>query len=233
MSAGHERPAGSACWIDLGTADPAQTSRFYEALFGWNVASADADGYRLASLEDHLVAAFGPAADPGAPYWTVYLHTDDAHATARSIVGAGGTIVTSPARVGDSGVAATAQDPNGATFALWQPTGHHGSWVSKRPGTFAGFELTVDTTIKRFWYAAAGWTFDDSGFINCCGAVVGTWRPSALNGESTFSSPWLISLRAGNVSERMAHAITLGANVIDADRGVLRDPAGAAIRLVA
>jgi predicted enzyme related to lactoylglutathione lyase len=234
MSAADEGPAGAACWIDLGTPDPTPTVRFYEALFGWNVASPDSDGYRLATLEDHLVAAFGPAADPGAPYWTVYLHTDDAHATARRIVDAGGSIVTAPAKVGDSGVAATAQDPNGATFALWQPTGHRGSWVSKRPGTLAGFELTVDDAagIKRFWNAATGWTLDDSGSINCQGAVVGTWRPSALNVESTFSSPWLINLRAGNVSERMAHAITLGAIAIDPDRGILLDPAGTAFRLV-
>lgn len=98
MQAAHERPAGSACWIDLGTPDPTQTAGFYEGLFGWNVASADADGYRLAALEDRLVAAFGPTADPGAPYWTVYLHTDDAHVTARAVVGADGSIVTAPAR---------------------------------------------------------------------------------------------------------------------------------------
>jgi predicted enzyme related to lactoylglutathione lyase len=235
MSAADERRARSACWIDLGTSDPAQTSRFYEALFGWNVAGADADGYRLAALDDHLVAAFGPAADPGAPYWTVYLHADDAHATARSIVGAGGTIVSPPAPVGDSGVASIAQDLNGATFALWQPTGHRGSWVSKRPGTFAGFELTVEDigSTERFWNATAGWTFDDSGAINCRGTVVGTWRPSASNPMSATSSPWLINLRAGDVCERMTCAIALGATVIDTNRGVLRDPAGAAFKLVA
>lgn len=233
MSAADERPAGSACWIDLGTPDPTPTFRFYEALFGWNVAGPDSDGYHLAALEGHLVAAFGPSADPGAPYWTVYIHTDDAHATARRIVDAGGSIVTAPAKVADSGVAATARDPNGATFALWQPTGHRGSWGSKTPGTLAGFELTVDDAeIKRFWNAASGWTFDGAGSVNCQGAVIGSWRPLALSVESTFSSPWLICLRAGNVSERMARAISLGAIAIDPDRGILLDPAGAAFRLV-
>ncbi|MHA3023198.1 VOC family protein [Mycobacterium sp. BMJ-28] len=235
MSAADERPAGSVCWIDLGTNEPAQTSRFYEALLGWTVADADTDGYRLAALEDHLVAAFGPSADPGAPYWTVYLHTDSAHATASAIVAAGGTIIAPPAPVGPSGVAAIARDPNGATFALWQPAGHGGSWVSTRAGTFAGFELTVDDDAgtKRFWNATAGWEFDSTGSINCRGTDVGTWRPSAVNAVPAITSPWLVTFRAGDVPERMARAITLGANVIDADRGVLRDPAGAAFRLVA
>jgi predicted enzyme related to lactoylglutathione lyase len=234
MSAPDELPAGSACWIDLGTTEPAQTSRFYEALFGWSVTGADADGYRLAALEDHLIAAFGPAADPGPPYWTVYLRTDDAHATARSIVTAGGTIVAPPASVGRSGIAATARDPNGATFALWQPLDHRGSWVSTRPGTFVGFELAVHDTVEteRFWNATTGWKFDECGSINCRRTVVGTWRPAATNVVSTVNSPWMISLRAGDVSERMARAITLGAIAIDPDQGILLDPAGTAFRLV-
>jgi predicted enzyme related to lactoylglutathione lyase len=102
---------GSACWFDLGVTDTGRAADFYSALLGWEIAPPDDSGYRVASLNGRLVAALGPAEDPGPPYWTVYHHTRDAAATASAVKAAGGTVVTPAARVGELGISATVRDP--------------------------------------------------------------------------------------------------------------------------
>ena len=40
---------GTPSWVDLGTSDPAEASRFYADLFGWSIVEGppEAGGYRM------------------------------------------------------------------------------------------------------------------------------------------------------------------------------------------
>jgi predicted enzyme related to lactoylglutathione lyase len=220
------------CWIDLGVEDPERAAAFYGELLGWDVAAPVGEGYRLASRKGHLVAAFGPADDPGVPYWTVYLRTDDAAATVAAIQAAGGTVVTPPEPVGDGGIAAIVRDPNCATFALWQPLGLTGSWAAPESGTLAGVQLRIAdlTSARRFWNAATEWRLDDDGAIRHGDRLIGTWCAGA---EGDDTSPWLIQLRTDDLAAALQRAASLGATIEDSERGILRDPAGARFSLVA
>jgi predicted enzyme related to lactoylglutathione lyase len=230
-----EHVPGSACWIDLGVADTTRAAAFYEELFGWDIAPPDGSGYRLASSEGHLVAALGPAEDPGVPYWTVYLRTNDAAATAAAVQAGGGTVVAPSAQVGDAGVAATVRDPAGAAFALWQPLSHDGSWLSEAPGTLAGFQLRVEDlpAARQFWSTAIGWHLDEGGGIWCRTHMVGAWRYTKTHEAIRTASPWLIELRTDDLVAALHRATRLGATIVNAEHGLLCDPGGAAFRLVA
>jgi len=231
-----EHAPGSACWIDLGVADTARAAAFYEELFGWDIAPPDSSGYRLVSREGHLVAALGPAEDPGVPYWTVYLHTNDAAASATAVQAGGSTVVAPPSQVGDAGITATVRDPAGATFALWQPLDHDGSWLSDKPGTPAGIQLQVEDlpTARQFWDIAIGWHLDEGGRIWCRTHLVGARRRAAKTQETIrTAAPWLIELRTDDLAAALHRATQFGATIVDAEHGLLCDPARAAFRLVA
>lgn len=130
-------PENSVSWIDLGTPDMETTTAFYNALFGWTVAPPDPNGYRLCTLRGRLVAALGPAEDPGAPYWTINVTVSDIQATTARLTSLGAQIIVAPARVGMLGHAAVALDPVGAPLSLWQPGTHHGMQLTHEPGTFS------------------------------------------------------------------------------------------------
>jgi predicted enzyme related to lactoylglutathione lyase len=231
-----KRPPGSVCWIDLGVTDTDTAAAFYGELFGWDVAPPLPDGYRLASREEHLIAALGQAEEPGIPYWTAYVSTLDAAATAAAVQIGGGTVVIPPAPVSDVGIAATVRDPTGATFALWQPLELDGSWWSEDPGMLAGFELRVHdlAAARNFWSAAIGWELEDNGEIKCETNRVGAWNGSKTNEAlDSFPSPWLINFHTDDLGAALRFATDLGATVLDDEHGLVRDPAGAVFRLAA
>src|ERR1022692_3235453 len=87
-------PAGTPCWVDLGTDDPAKAKAFYSALFGWDTQDGppEAGGYVMCEIDGKPVAGLGPKMGPAEvpSTWTTYLATDEADATAAKITAAGG-----------------------------------------------------------------------------------------------------------------------------------------------
>ncbi|MEV4442472.1 VOC family protein [Streptomyces sp. NPDC049577] len=115
---------GSPNWLDLGAPDTNAAAAFYGAVFGWEFQSAgpDAGGYGFFQKDGRTVAGLGPLTEEGAsPAWTVYFHTPDADATAKSVEQAGGTVRFPPMDVMEAGRMAGFTDPQGAEFAVWQP----------------------------------------------------------------------------------------------------------------
>ena len=224
-----EHPVGSVCWIDLGIVDVNAAAAFYGQLFGWAVATPDESGYRLASLHGHLVAALGPANDPGARYWTVYLHTADIAASVDAVTAAGGTVVVPPARAADAGVSAAVRDPRGAPLSLWQPGTHSGTYASGKHGTLAGIQLHIDDLedTRDFLRAALGWQVQPGGTITRQGRTVATWSPRPGTGRSPRPSPWLVSFCVADVAATCERALKLGATAPGLEPNVLVDPAGA------
>jgi len=249
-------PAGSVCWLDLGIPDVDAAVACYADLLGWTVAPPDGTGYRLAGLPGGLVAAFGPAEDPGDPYWTVYVSTDDIDASVRSYVAAGGTVVVPPAAVGEVGASAVVRDPAGVPMSFWQPGTHLGTYASGAPGTLGGVRL-LDADPERtggFLAAALGWRMHPDGAITLADRTVATWAPppagssaagSSASGSSAAGSSaepdavagavrhsWLVQFAVADVAAATARAHELGARSGDPGTATLIDPAGARFGLI-
>ncbi len=223
---------GTVCWVDLGVPDGGGAAAFYTALLGWQISPPDPTGYRLAHLHGHPVAALGPPEEPGPPYWTVYIHTPDAAATGRAATAAGGSIVVPAAPAGDAGTAATVRDPAGAPLSLWQPGTHPGTWAFGTHGTLADVQLRTDQPVQHqaFLQDLLGWQrHNDVAALN--GQPVATWTRPALGAPRTAGSPWVVRFHVQDVPTALKQAANLGATTIDAEPGILLDPAGALVGL--
>lgn len=157
--------AGAPNWIDLGSADTAQSAAFYTGLFGWEYQSAgpDSGGYGFFMLDGKTVAAVGPLPEGAQPSWTIYFNTPDADDTAKAVEAGGGTVRMSPMDVFTEGRMAIFGDPAGAQFAVWQPRDTKGLGTVNTPGSLAWTELyTPDVAAAKTFYADVfGWTTRD------------------------------------------------------------------------
>jgi len=157
---------GAPNWVDLGTPDIDAAAAFYGAVFGWQFQSAgpDAGGYGMFTLDGKTVAAGGPLTEQGAaPSWTVYFHTADADATAEAVTKAGGSVTVAPMDVFTAGRMAQFADPEGASFAVWQPGDVRGLDAVNDPCTLCWTELYPGDVAgaKSFYQATFGWVTED------------------------------------------------------------------------
>jgi uncharacterized protein len=228
---------GSVCWIDLGTPDIDTTQAFYTSLFGWTVAPPDTSGYRLCTLRGRLVAALGPAEDPGVPYWTINVTVADIRAAAARFADAGADVLIPPAAAGPPGHYAVARDPVGAPISLWQPGTHAGMQCAHEPGTFAGISLLTDQPERAgsFYKKALGWnTSDRKAEFRLPGNAAASIRP-APGPLASQRSLWLVMFASAGIDADTTRACQLGATQISYDpigMTTLRDPAGALFGLV-
>jgi predicted enzyme related to lactoylglutathione lyase len=223
-------PAGSVCWLDLGIPDVDAAVAFYGELLGWTVAPPDPTGYRLAGVPGGLVAAFGPAEDPGAPYWTVYVSTDDIEASVRAYTVAGGTVVVPVTAVGEIGASAVVRDPAGLPMSFWQPGTHLGTYASGEPGTLAGVRLLGADPLRTgaFLAAALDWRMQPDGTVAHAGRTVATWTlPESDTGPVGGRHSWVVEFAAADVPAATARALELGATPGAPGTDTLLDPAGA------
>jgi hypothetical protein len=155
---------GSFCWTELSTPDLAAAKAFYCELFGWgtNEVPMGPDSlYCIVQVEGHDAAALyqaGPE-DRTPPHWRSYVAVASADEAARRIGDAGGRMLAAPFDVFDAGRMAVAEDPTGATFAVWQAKNHIGaSWVNDPGGVIWNELLTRDTaTASQFYARTFGW----------------------------------------------------------------------------
>jgi uncharacterized protein len=156
---------GVPCWIDSTQPDPAAAGEFYAGLFGWELEEtmpADAPGnYLQARLNGGLVAAISSQPGGGSPaaLWNTYIWVDDADATAAKVRDAGGSILSEPMDIFDSGRMAWLADAEGAEFGVWQPNQHRGAAVVNEPGSlnFNGLHTRDLEGAKAFYGAVFGW----------------------------------------------------------------------------
>ena len=123
---------GAMSLNQLNTSDPEAAQSFYSTLFGWRfdelpeaaAESADVAGQQYWGIfnGDRLNGGMMPLlqAGPGAPpAWLVYFTSADLDRSVARIDELGGQVVLQPMRI-QSGRIAVAQDPQGATFALFE-----------------------------------------------------------------------------------------------------------------
>lgn len=155
--------AGAPCWIDLGSSDPAVARDFYTALFGWTADEPNPEfgGYFMFNSGGAPVGGGMPAMPGGTPdVWSVYLTSQDAAKTAEAATTAGGQVIVSPMKVGDSGTMGMVLDPGGAAIGFWEPDQFSGIAGVGDPGLPSWFELHTRAydEVVEFYREAFGWT---------------------------------------------------------------------------
>jgi predicted enzyme related to lactoylglutathione lyase len=121
---------GHVGWRELLAADPDKAFAFYDTLFGWRKASAEAgamDSYRLFSVGDQTIGGvFAKREREPVSFWLYYFNVDDIDAATKRVKEAGGRIFEGPVEVPGDAWIARCVDPQGATFAIQGPRGRSG-----------------------------------------------------------------------------------------------------------
>lgn len=119
---------GAFSWIDLSTDDPQRASKFYADLFGWQMVLSDEDpehDYIHIKNGEHFIGGIPPARDrqPGVPpHWLVYFHTSDCDTFGGKAEQMGARLLLKPMTMEEVGRMAIAADPQGAVFAMFEPS---------------------------------------------------------------------------------------------------------------
>jgi predicted enzyme related to lactoylglutathione lyase len=162
---------GVPCWVDTTQPDPDAAAAFYGDLFGWELEDSMPPGapgkYLIARLGGGDVGAVSsPMGDaPATATWNTYVWVDDADETAAKVRDAGGTVLSEPFDVMDSGRMAVFADPEGAVLCLWQPRSFRGAGVVNEHGS-VNFNVLNTRDLddaSRFYGAVFGWEVIDAG----------------------------------------------------------------------
>jgi predicted enzyme related to lactoylglutathione lyase len=243
--------AGTPCWVDLMTSDPAKAKDFYPALLGWTFdeASAEYGNYVTFLSDGHKVAGMMANPGQGAPdAWNTYIATDDVDATVEAATKAGGTVLMPVMDVPEQGRMAVIADPAGAAVGLWQPTGHTGFEKYNEPNSVGWDELHSKDfqATKEFYGEVFGWDFqvtsDTDDFRYSTGQidgqdVVGMMDSKAFLPEQV-PSHWAVYFGVADIDAVCAKAVELGGSIVrpaeDTPFGRiadLADPTGANFKL--
>lgn len=238
---------GDPAWVELNTADPEVSTRFYGQLFGWTFA----DGFggqqqsQLALLGGRPVAAITTTPQRGA--WTTYVHVTDADKAVEKIVTAGGSALAGPHTCGSAGRSAVFADHAGTRFGVWEAGEHKGSAVAGGPGSYFGGELITDDVQASglFYGQVFGWTLGEPyGPLNRRDWQLGGRhisvllpRPSAMPTE--IPPYWDVYFTVADTAQTADAAVRLGAAVLmpatETEHGaiaVFADPTGAVFSVV-
>src|ERR1022692_1266805 len=220
-------PAGTPCWVDLGTDDPAKAKAFYSALFGWDTQDGppEAGGYVMCEIDGKPVAGLGPKMGPAEvpSTWTTYLATDEADATAAKIPAAGGQLLAEPFDVMDVGRMAVAADPGGAVFGIWQASTHTGMQVANAPGAVCWNEnMSRDFDgNKAFYHAVFDYGYDDMSSpemsyatFKTTGNPLGGIGDLAGMAPSETPSHWMTYFGVGDTDSATESVTKLGGSVM-------------------
>lgn len=119
------RETRAVCWNELHSSDTEAAKRFYTEVFGWEpeVQSMPGMDYTIFNRDGGDGFA-GLAQLQGTPvsHWLTYIAVDDCDATAAKAESLGATIATGPMDIPEVGRFAVFLDPEGAAFAVLQPS---------------------------------------------------------------------------------------------------------------
>jgi len=240
-------------WVDLGTADLADATRFYTELFGWtaHVSGEQYGGYTIFNLRGRPVAGAGPLFGEGQPTaWSAYVATDDADAVAARVEAAGGKVLVAPFDVMEQGRMSAFLDRTGAAFSVWEPGTMPGAEVFDVAGALTWLELTTRDVegSKAFYGSVFGWTARESPMM---GPPYQVWE---LNGQTVagmlpmegpgwpddLSPHWMIYFAVDDCDDTAALARDLGGRVVGTPESlamgryaVLQDPQGGTFSVLA
>ena len=155
--------AGVPCYVDTARSDPQAALDFYGGLFGWefeNVSPNGAPSYFMAKLHDRRGG--GASARSRARTGRCGTPTCAWRAPTRraaKVAEAGGRVDTDPFDIGPAGRLAYFTDPEGASFAIWEPGQTRGVQLVNDPGAWVSSELNTRDPggAAAFYRAVFGW----------------------------------------------------------------------------
>ena len=117
---------GTLCWADLSTPDPARAGNFYADLFGWRIMADEKDpsGYLHIKNGEDFIGGVPPVKHRNAqtpPHWLAYFLVSNCDVAAAKAKQLGAKVYMEPMTMEGVGRWAVVADPQGATFALFQP----------------------------------------------------------------------------------------------------------------
>lgn len=118
---------GAMDWFELTTNDAQKAGEFYEKVLGWEVKTEDFGGtaYTTCWVGETAVAGILPAEslpEGVAPNWGVVFAVEDCAATVEKATSSGGQVLFGPEDMPSVGQYAGLRDPQGAAFAIIQPS---------------------------------------------------------------------------------------------------------------
>lgn len=243
---------GSFCWAELGSPEPAVTTRFYSGLFDLGIHHGK--GYTILTKRGRdVVAIHRMRADEEArgevPRWMPFVNVDSIDRAMARVEPRGGQVIVPPREVYDSGRMAVLADPSGARLALWQAVSHAGAGLIDEPATMCWWELnTRDADEAGVFYS------DVIGWRRAERAVESTRYTDFFVGErkvggmlqmteawGSMASHWMTYFRVEDCDEGAALAARLGGAIVVAPSdippvgrfAVLSDPHGGIFSIVA
>jgi hypothetical protein len=249
-----KHPAGTFCWLELGTTDQDAAKKFYSSLFGWTANDfpmGDGETYTMFQLDGRDAAATytmnQQMRERGVPpHWMLYISANNADETVDKARNAGGKVVAGPFDVMDFGRMASLEDPTGAHFSVWQPGTHLGSGIAGVPGTLVWAELSTPENQRavEFYTQVFGWQIkagqDMGGYleIHNAGQAIGGVLPAEH--RSAGAPPhWMAYFLVDNTDDAAAKVKQLGGHVkmepTDIEKvgrfAIVTDPQGAYLAL--
>ena len=119
---------GVFVWDELHTSDPGAAKSFDGEIFGWTTEDSDMGGMTYTVFKNAGgVQAAGciqtMEGEPG-PNWLTYIYADDIDGTTARAKELGGNVIVEPENIpNDIGRFSVIQDPAGAVFGLFKPSG--------------------------------------------------------------------------------------------------------------
>ncbi|MEO8379573.1 MAG: VOC family protein [Acidobacteriota bacterium] len=236
-------PPGTFCWIELATSDPGAAKDFYTRLFDWSVNQTpigEGQLYSIFQKDGADVAAMYKQDQQGVPpNWASYIAVADADAATEQAKSLGATVMMGPFDVMEHGRMSVITDPQGATFAIWQPKTNIGVGIRDEPGSLCWNELQARDldAARKFYTAFFGWTMKVSPEYTEFSAG----GPQPIGGMLTSQAPppvpsyWLPYFAVEQCDASVEKAQSLGAAVFlpptdiphTGRFAVLADPQGA------
>jgi predicted enzyme related to lactoylglutathione lyase len=242
---------GKFTWFEHLSGDTAKARQFYEALFGWKVASVPGAARQYQMIENGGEGIGGilqaPPRVPG--HWASYLSVTDVDASFKAALAAGAKALMPPTDFPGVGRGATIADPMGAAVSLWKGTqGDREDREQVPAGDWVWNELLTHDVPKSlaFYEGVFGFTHDEmtmgpGGAYFILKSADGKNRAGVMKAPSPFAPPmWMPYVRVEQADEIAARAAPLGGKLMMPPQdvptvgrlGALFDPLGAAIAFI-
>jgi uncharacterized protein len=188
---------GQNVWYDLMTTDIAGATAFYTETIGWKTQQwQEADPntpYTMwvageAPLGGVMLLPEEARAMGAPPHWVAYTCVDDVDAAAARAEAMGATVYAPPMDIPTVGRFAMLADPQGATFAIFKPSGE-ASPPPDAPGQFSWAELnTTDYEAAwKFYSELFGWKHKSSMDMGPAGTYF-MWHDQAERTQGGMSN---------------------------------------------
>ena len=216
-------PTGRFVWFEYVSQDAKKAQGFFGELFGWStkaVPMPEGEYVMIAAPDGRTIGGYfaGPPAARQAS-WLPYLQVESAATIAAKIKQLGGAVMKEPFKVGDFATMAVVADPQGAGFALWQPSKPEDPG-QPAAGHFCWNELaSKDAAASVKFYSQIGGFTDKPMDMQGMGTYHvlesgGQGRAGIMAGQPPQPHAWLPYVHVTSADQTADKAKRLGATVI-------------------